>query len=78
MQLEAGEKASVPTEEEKLTVPDGETEIPAEVEATVAVTVTGWPTRVEPLENETAVDVVPAVTVSGAAALDALWTALPA
>jgi hypothetical protein len=72
VQLEAGEKTSVPTEEEKLTVPAGEIVTPADVDATVAVTVTGWPMIVEPLENETTVEVEPAVTVSWAAALDAL------
>ena len=77
-QLAPGLKASVGTEEEKLTVPVGLVATPADVLTTVAVTVTGCPTAAVELEREAEVEVVRLATVRLAVADVPLWTSLPA
>jgi hypothetical protein len=73
-----GVRVSVGTEEEKETEPVGEAVTPAEVAEMVAVTVTGWPTTLVPIDAVAAVDVEPAVTVRDAVLDDALCVSLPA
>lgn|SRR5512143_3480561 len=65
-------KASVETDEEKLTVPVGVVVTPEEVLTTVAVTVTGCPTAAVPLESATDAEVERLLTVKVAAAEAAL------
>src|SRR5512141_3099500 len=72
-----GAMVSLVTEEEKETEPVGEVVTPGEVAETVAVTVTGWPTTIVPLEEVAAVDVEPVVTVRDAVLDDVLCVVLP-
>lgn len=73
-----GVMVSLGTEDEKETEPVGEAVTPGEVAETVAVTVTGWPTTITPLEDVAPVDVEPVVTVRDAVPDDVLCVVLPA